>query len=590
MRVQSRRKSHGQSFLQGALVLTAGMALVKILGALFKIPLTYAVGEYGIGLFNTAYHFYGPVFSLATTGFPVAVSRLVSENSSLGRWNDARQVKWVAMPLFLGFGAVGMTATVLLAPWYCRLVPGAAYALLPMLVLAPAVLFACASSVYRGYYEGMRNMVPTAFSQILEALSKLGLGLFAAGFTVAWGREAYALHGSVLGVVPAGEDEAQFLILSLGTAAAMLGVTVGSLVSLLYVGLRFHFHGDGTVPRLFRESPPARSFRETAKPLLAMTTPLAVGSAISSVAGLLDATLLQGRIAWVLERYPQRFLAACGKALPGVYQENPSSIPTYLYGCYTLAMTVYLLVPGVTQALGVSALPSVTGAWARKNFPELRGKMEAVVRVAAMFCCPAGLGLAALSRPLTVLLYGEGASTVLVAPCLALLGIASLPAAMCGPLSSMLQAVGRADLTSKLLLAAMGIKLGASWVLCGIPEVHILGAPLGTLLCYAFLAISQCLCLCRVTKVRLSLRSVFLRPLACAFLCGATARLTWNWMVSVLPSGRAGQAAAVLGGILWGAAMYLVSLLLSRGIGKNDLLFLPQGQKIAKMLEKQGWI
>ena len=96
-----------------------------------------------------------------------------------------------------------------------------------------------------------------------------------------------------------------------------------------------------------------------------MTTPLAVGSAISSVAGLLDATLLQGRIAWVLERYPQRFLAACGKALPGVYQENPSSIPTYLYGCYTLAMTVYLLVPGVTQALGVSALPSVTGAWAR---------------------------------------------------------------------------------------------------------------------------------------------------------------------------------------------------------------------------------
>ena len=81
-----------------------------------------------------------------------------------------------------------------------------------------------------------------------------------------------------------------------------------------------------------------------------------------------------------------------------------------------------------------------------------------------------------------------------------------------------------------------------------------------------------------------------MRPLACAFLCGATARLTWNWMASVLPSGRAGQAAAVLGGILWGAAMYLVSLLLSRGIGKNDLLFLPQGQKIAKMLEKQGWI
>ena len=98
---QGRRR---QSFLQGALVLTGGMALVKVMGALFKVPLTYAVGEYGIGLFHVAYHFYAPVLSLATAGFPIAVSRLVSENSSLGRWNDARQVKRVAMPLFLSIG------------------------------------------------------------------------------------------------------------------------------------------------------------------------------------------------------------------------------------------------------------------------------------------------------------------------------------------------------------------------------------------------------------------------------------------------------------------------------------------------------
>ena len=94
-----RGKRHG--FLHGALVLTAGMAVVKVLGALFKVPLTYAIGEYGIGLFNLAYHFYGPVFTLATAGFPLAVAQLVSESSSLGRWNDARQVKRVAMPLFL---------------------------------------------------------------------------------------------------------------------------------------------------------------------------------------------------------------------------------------------------------------------------------------------------------------------------------------------------------------------------------------------------------------------------------------------------------------------------------------------------------
>ena len=195
-----RGKRHG--FLHGALVLTAGMAVVKVLGALFKVPLTYAIGEYGIGLFNLAYHFYGPVFTLATAGFPLAVAQLVSESSSLGRWNDARQVKQVAMPLFLGVGALGLGAMACLAPLYCRWVTGAAYALAPMLALAPAVLLACAASVYRGYYEGLGNMVPTAFSQVLEAAVKLALGLAAAWWAVSFFQGEYAAWGTVLSPIP----------------------------------------------------------------------------------------------------------------------------------------------------------------------------------------------------------------------------------------------------------------------------------------------------------------------------------------------------------------------------------------------------
>ena len=87
MQNQGEKRS-GQNFLWGALILTAGMAVVKVVGALFKIPLQRIIGEYGMGLFNVAYNFYGPVFSLATAGFPVAVSRLVSESSSQGRWQD----------------------------------------------------------------------------------------------------------------------------------------------------------------------------------------------------------------------------------------------------------------------------------------------------------------------------------------------------------------------------------------------------------------------------------------------------------------------------------------------------------------------
>ena len=292
----------------------------------------------------------------------------------------------------------------------------------------------------------------------------------------------------------------------------------------------------------------------------------------------------------VLREAPQRLLAAYPGQIPDTYRENPQAIPTFLYGCYTLAMTIYLLVPGVTQAFGTSALPNVTAAYARGNKRELRSKLEAVVRVTALFCFPAGVGMASLSLPLTQLLYGHGESTPIIARCLFLLGAASLPAAMSGPLSSMLQAVGRADLPVKLLLGAMAIKLGANWVLCGIPELNIQGAAVGTLLCYLFLTVFQFHCLRRAAGVPLSIGRVFLRPLACALLCGASAWLAWGILGHVLPAGRLGKALAVLGAVVFGAAVYTAALLLLRGIDKSDLQSLPMGQKIAKTLEKQGWI
>ncbi len=574
----------GHGFLRGALVLTAGMAVVKVLGALFKVPLTYVVGEYGIGMFNMAYHFYGPVFSLATAGFPIAVARLVSQEASLGHWNDARQVKRVALPLFLAFGTGGALVMTCFAPLYCQGVAGAAYALAPMLALAPAVVFSSASSVYRGYYEGLGNMVPTALSQVLEALLKLGMGLFTAGWVISLCREEYAAQRTVLGFAPPTQEEAQFFILALGAAGAVLGVTAGTLVSLLYLVLRFRLHGDGTVPRLYKGSPAPKSKRETRRLLLKITLPVALGSAASSVAGLIDATFLQNRIAAALEQFPQRFLATCQGKVPAAYWETPQAIPTYLYGCYSLAMTVYLLVPGITQAFGTSALPGVTSAWARGSKRELRGRMEAVVRVTSLFCFPAGLSLTALAEPVAGLLYGEGPSTAAIAQSLALLGLASLPAAMSGPLSSMLQAVGRADLPVKL------VKLGANWVLCGIPEVNILGAGVGTCLCYLVLTLTQFWKLRRASGVGLSTVGVFLRPFCCALLCAASARLGYEGCRSLWPHGALGEALALGAGAALGCAAYLAGLLLLRGIRKSDLQSLPKGQKIAKMLEKQGWI
>ncbi len=579
-----------QSFLHGALILTAGMAVVKIIGALFKIPLKYEIGEYGIGLFNVAYHFYGPVFSLATAGFPVAVSRMVSESRTLDRWKDVRRIKRVAFPVFLAIGGLGMLLMTAVSPFYCIHVIENPLSLAPVLALAPAVLFACLGSVYRGYNEGLQNMVPTAASEVTEALVKLLLGLSLSHWVISSRTEEYALLGTVFSLCPSSPDEARFLILSFAAAAAVIGVTLGSAASLMFLVLHHRVKGDGVDPKLYRTAPAARSRSATVKRLMKITFPIALGSIATNVAGLIDATFLQSRLGTVLEHSGKRLLAGFSGMIPSIYLENPGSIPTFLYGCYTMAMTLYLLVPALTQPLGISALPAVTGSWAKGDREGLREKVDSVSRVTALFCFPAGMGLSALAEPIVRVLYGNDLSSPIVGNVLSILGIASLAAAMCAPLSSMLQAVGRADLPVKLLVAAMTVKLMINWALCGIPEINIYGAAVGTFCCYLFLAVSQFVCLRRVIGAPVFGRKLFLKPLCCALLCGLGAHVAFRGLTLVLPQGRPAEFAALAAAIVFGVAFYVILLILIGGVEKRDMEMLPKGQKIAKTLEKCGWM
>ena len=93
-----------QSFLHGALILLVAVAIVKVIGALFKIPLNLIITPVGMGYFSTAYNLYNPIFSLATAGFPIAIARLVSENYARGRFRDIRQIHKVSIPIFLALG------------------------------------------------------------------------------------------------------------------------------------------------------------------------------------------------------------------------------------------------------------------------------------------------------------------------------------------------------------------------------------------------------------------------------------------------------------------------------------------------------
>lgn len=575
-----RRK--GQTFLQGAAVLMAAVAAVKVLGALFKIPLSWILTPVGSAYFGSAYALYFPIYSLAVAGFPTAIARMVSARCAQGRYRDVRELHRVSTRLFLTLGLCAFGLMLALSVPYAALsVRSEPQTVLPALwALAPSALFCSLLSIYRGLYEGLRNMTPTAVSQIVEAACKLVFGLGISGGTAAVAAREYAATQTVWGVAQPSETYARLAALPACAAGAVFGVTIGSAMGFLYLFCYHRKNGDGLTSRELRLAPPAPPGRMLLKELLSTAVPIALGSLAVNLSTLVDAALLNQRLSDLMQASPGALLGAWGAHLP---QEvvRMQGVPAFLYGCYTNANTLFMLVPAVTQAFAMSALPSVTAAWAAGSRTRLKGCVVNVIRLSALLTIPAGMGLAGLAQPVCAVLFGEQNAPAVTAAVLRILGIAAVFSALCTPVQSMLQAVGRTDLPVKLLFGGLAVKAALNYVLVGDGRWNVRGAAVSTLVCYGLIFVLSLIFLLHETKIKVNLFALLGKPLLGGCLSVACARLVWAAAAAQLPPLLA-TAAAVAAAV----AVYAGAALLLGAVKRADLAQLTRSRIFSKRLEK----
>ena len=565
-------KNKKQSFLEGAAILIIATGLVKVIGAIFKIPLGNLIGEMGMGYFQNAYDLYLPIYSLAMAGFPIAVSRMVAENVANQRYRDTRTVLRVARKVFFVSGLVGFALMMLLAWPYMKLISDQSElnGLTGIFVIAPSILFCCIMSTYRGYYEGLRNMTPTAVSQVIEALGKLILGF------------GLALLANKLGWSP--ENQA---------AMAIAGVTLGTLFGAIYLTLRFHISGDGIQKSWLAAPQPVRYPKTIFKMLAVIAIPVVIGSLANQVSSLVDAMTVQRRLADVVANNPDFFQTNYS----GMYQELAkeasdqadllSKIPTYLYGCYKgFAFSIFNLVPTIATSLGVSALPAMATAWAARSKKAVRLNMESVLRITSLIALPAGLGMTVLADGILNLLYPlKPVGAAIAAPNLAIMGFAAIFAGLALPITNMLQAIGKQNIPVRNIIVGAVIKIAINWIMVGIPKFNVHGASIGTVVCYFYIFIMNFYYLCKYTHIFPRLGKTFVKPLLAALFCAGAA-----WAASGLIGKVASEKLATVFAIVVAAVVYVLALILLRVLTKDDVLMLPKGEKIAKVLEKLHWI
>lgn len=521
-----------QSVLRGAVWLMLSALLAKLLGAGFRIPLTALLGGTGMGYFSCAYGLFLPVFALSVTGINTAVATLTAQSLARDDEDSAATIAKTARRLFGRAGLVGSILLFLLAEPLCTHALHNPEAAPAVRMFAPAIWLCCVCAVLRGEQEGRQDMIPTAVSQVTEGIARVFFGLV---LTAAVLRNT----GSALRLFPKGTPPE-----AAGAAAAVLGVTLSAAAGLLTV-------------RFFRQKPHRKvpdtlqKKRQIRRKLLRLLLPVAAASLVTNLTSLIDlATGLRGLAAGIL-RNP----AAHGLS-PDAAVSEAAPLANFYFGAYSgLAMTVFNLIPSVTNMLGKAVLPAFAEQSVRQNHAAMQRHAEDVLRRTAFLAVPAGMGVCVLSHPILMFLFGSRPLEVQIsAPALSLLGIAVIFTAMSGPLFSMMQAAGYAGDTVTVMLYGAGIKLAGNLLM--IPRMGLRGAAAATVLCYVTVFFGARYLFARRTGIVLRLRTVCGAAGIAGIGCTAAAGSLY-FRLAAMP-----QKTALLLSICAGTLVYLLLYLL----------------------------
>ena len=521
-----------QNFLQGTALLAMATAIVKVIGALYKIPLNAIIGEQGFGYYSTAYEIYSVLLMISTAGLPVAMSRMISQVSALGHHNQVRRIYTTSRTIFLILGISGS----LLMTLFCRQLaefqnqPDAWAAIG---CLGPCMLLICVMSTFRGFFQGQSNMLPTSISQVIEAVVKLIVGMGAALVLL-----------KTTASVP------------LAAGGAILGVTASCLVSSFYL--------YGCFRKSYAQLPAGtdtpKTFSQTASQLLTIAIPITIGSA-----GLQVLTALETKI------YMGKLLGMMTQAAADTQR-----------GIYSMTQTIFNMPCAFITPITISVIPAITSQLTLLKHQEAKATEESAVRVMALISMPCAFGLAALAEPVTALLGGyTGEKLALATSLMTVLGISIIFNAIVLVTTALMQAHGHVNRPVVNMFIGGLVKLAAVAILTGNPHIGIVGTPIGTLLCYLCITVLNISSIRSLVEQPPAILRNLIRPFLAALIMGI---ITYGCWFALKALGLTSRIILCGGPIAVGVVVYVILVIVFKAITREDCLLLPKGEKIAKLL------
>ena len=548
-----QQETEKTNYLKGAAILAAASIFVKIIGAVYKIPLFQdgVLGDEGTGDFQVTYSVYTLILTISTAGVPAALSRLVSSAKAKGDNNLVRRYFSIAMPAFALIGFLAMLAMFLFADTFAGIMNNT-MAAPGIRVLAPAVFFACVIAVYRGYAQGFQNMIPTSISQIVEVLSKAIIGITAALWLVSMGYDSPIVSaGAIIGVTIGLGLCIPLLFWQKRKLDKKLATTTGSIenTDVLTTG-----HTQQKNSGVFAK-------------VMKVSIPITLSASFMAIMVVIDNSIVLGRLQSAL----------------GMMEAEARG----LFGMYSRALSIYNLTPSLVVPVSISIIPAIAAAIARKNALEAKEITQSSVKIVSLIAMPAAVGLMVLATPVLMALYNDNRE--LSSQIMVILGAASYFVCLQYVTTAILQANGFERVALYTFPIGAGVKIILAWVLAGHPDFGILASPIGTLACFIIISLLNIIII--KVKVKES-KPEFLKVFAGTILCSAimagsiyTINLfITQFMSGLFGSGRLENIVFLTGTIIIGIIIYGVLIIVTRTVTKDDMKTVPKGEKLAKLL------
>lgn len=532
------KKANSNSIvLQGSILAIASL-FVRLIGFFYRIPLVRILGEEGMGYYSSAFEIYSFILIISAYAFPAALSKIIASKVALGKHSEAHYIFKSA--LLLG-GIIGIiTSSILLfkSESIANIIIGNAGSAYALKALAPALLFFSIMAVFRGYFQGMNTMIPTAVSQIIEQIFNAIFSLLMAYLFLKQG-------------------------VAYGAAGGTLGTGIGAFFGLIFLIILYILARPIFKKRFIYDKVSEVEGRlSNAWKLILMTSmPMLIGSTAYNLSGLIDTAFFQ-------------------RAL--VFHGMEISEAASQYGLLTAKYRLILMLPiAVATALGTASIPSITRSLVKKEFSLIREKAKTSIQMVIIISVPAACGLGFLAKPILRMLFGEtnlGISAELMS-----LGAISIVFFSVSAISiAILQGLGKLKIPLYHSIMAVGVKISLTIVLLFIFDFGLKGAVINSIIFSLLVAILNYSSVRREIRLNLNPANIFGYPIFSGISMGLVIRLVHMGMVSATNSNTLSTLVAILVGIVF----YIVTMIFMGGLTEEMILALPKGNSMVKTLKK----